>query len=128
MTTLTYGYVQKDNDQIGTDLLRSKSSVNPLGFRPTLTHTARKSANGANLNQTIETIAPVVRLVDGLSVSSDAFKATFKYSALQNIVNDAERFEAFDALIAYVIANREGICNGVKNASSSDFTFTSEIV
>mgnify|MGYP001046497451 CR=1 FL=1 len=123
MPTKTYGIVQKDNDQLGTDIYRSKDNTIPMAYRPTLVHTSRASANGNNLNHTVEAQVPLVRLVDGLAVSTDSFKATFKFSALQHVVNDDERAEAFDALIAYVKAKKADIIQGRKPLSSSDFVF-----
>lgn len=127
MATKTYGIVQKDNDQLGTDIWRSKDSQIPMAFRPTIVHTSRASANGNNLNQTIEAQVPLVRMVDGLAVSSDSFKATFKFSALQHVVNDAERKEAFDALVSYLTANKDDIIQGRKPLSSSDFVITTGV-
>lgn len=122
MTVKTYGIVQKDNDQIGTDIWRSKDLSLPIAYRPSLNHTSRASANGNNYNQSIDVKVPLVRLVDGLVVSSDAFKASFKFSALQHVVNDQERSEAFDALIVYVKAHKADIINGRKPIASADFT------
>ena len=124
MANKTYGIVQKDNDQLGTDIWRSKDSQIPMAFRPTIVHTSRASANGNNLNQTVETQVPLVRLVDGLAVSSDSFKATFKFSALQHVVSEEERAEAFDALLAYITANKNDIIQGRKPLSSADFVVT----
>lgn len=123
----SYTYVQKDNDQLGTDILRSADTSIPMAYRPGLTHTSRASANGSNLNQTIEAKVPLVRLVDGLAVSTDSFKATFKYSALQHVTNDVERYEAFDALVAYITTHREEICTGRKPASSTPLTVNSVV-
>lgn len=124
MSTKTYGIVQKDNDQLGTDIWRSKDVTIPMAYRPTVVHVSRASANGNNLNQTIEAQVPLVRVVDGLAVSTDAFKATFKFSSLQHVVNDEEREEAFDALITYLSKNKDDIINGRKPISSADFTVT----
>lgn len=115
-----FSYVQKDNDQLGTDILRLVDNTIPMAYRPVLTHTSRASANQSNYNQTIEVKAPIVRLIDGLAVSTDAFKATFKFSALQHVTNDVERFLAFDACVAYLVAHRVEICTGRKPADSTD--------
>lgn len=122
MATKLYGIIQKDNDQLGTDIYRSKDLTIPMAYRPSIVHTSRMSANGNNLNQTIETQVPLVRLVDGLTVSSDAFKASFKFSALQHVVNDAEREECFDALLKYLTVNKADIINGRKPIGSADIS------
>lgn len=122
-----YGYVQKDNDQLGTDIIRSKDTLIPMAYRPTIVHTSRASQNSNNFNQTIETKVPLVRLVDGLAVSTDAFKSSFKFSALQHVVNDEERYECFDALLAYLALNREAICTGRKPTSASDIAVVSVV-
>lgn len=125
MPIKTYGIVQKDNDQLGTDIYRSKDTTIPMAYRPTLVHTSRASANGNNLNQTIEVQVPLVRLVDGLTVSSDSFKATLKFSALQHVVNDDERLEAIDALLAYVELYKTDIVEGRKPLASVDVSVSS---
>lgn len=117
-----YGYVQKDADQLGTDILRDKDNTIPMAYRAKVVHTSRSNPNGSNINQTIDSTVPVVRLVDGLTVSTDTFKATFKFSSLQHIVNDTERALAFDALVAYMGANRDVILRGEKPASNADLT------
>lgn len=122
--TVTYGIVQKDNDQLGTDIWRDKNISVPMAYRPTVVHTSRANANGSNINQTIDSFVPLVRLVDGLSVSTDAFKATFKFSALQHVVNDEERAQAFDALLAYLTAHRSSIIAGQKSLATTDWTAT----
>lgn len=110
----TYSYIVKDNDLFGQDMLRATVSGRPLAFQPTVTHTNRQSANKLNHNQTVESVVPQVRLVDGLAVSTDAFKATFKFSALQHIVNDEDANLAINALLAYVEAHRAVIIAGTK--------------
>lgn len=118
----TYGILQKDNDQIGTDIWRDKNPLIPMAFRPTLTHVSRVNATATNNMQTVESLVPIVRLVNGLAVSTDAFKATFKFTALQHVVEDDAREQAFDALVAYLVANRDSIVNGIKPQSVADFT------
>lgn len=115
----SYSYIVKDNDLFGQDILRANLSGKALAFQPTIVHTNRQSANKLNHNQTIESIVPQVRLVDGLAVSTDAFKATFKFSALQHIVNDDDANLAIDALLAYIAANRDVIINGTKPLSAT---------
>lgn len=118
----TYTIVQKNNDLLGLDLWRDSNATVPLLFRPTVSHVSRANANGTNINQTIESIVPVIRLVDGLAVSTDAFKATFKFSALQHIVETESREQAFDALVKYLTDNRSAIINGSKTTSTADWT------
>lgn len=120
----TYSILQKDNDQLGTDIWRDKDITIPMAYRPILTHMSRANATGTNLNQTIESSVPVVRLVDGLAVSTDAFKATFKFSALQHVVETAQREQCFDALMTYLIANRRAIVDGTKPLSIADWDVT----
>lgn len=127
MSTKIFSYVQKDNDQLGTDILRLVENTIPMAYRPTLTHTSRASVNGSNYNQTIEVKTPILRLVDGLAVSTDSFKATFKFSALQHVTSDEDRYLAFDAAVAYLVANREEICNGRKPAAATELTVTSTV-
>lgn len=120
----TYSILQKDNDQLGTDIWRDKDVAIPMAYRPILTHLSRANATGTNLNQTIESSVPVVRFVDGLAVSTDAFKATFKFSALQHVVGTAQREQCFDALMTYLVANRRAIIDGTKPLSVSDWNVT----
>lgn len=110
----SYSYIVKDNDLFGQDILRASLEGKALAFQPTIVHTNRQSANKLNHNQTVESIVPQIRLVDGLAVSTDAFKATFKFSALQHIVNDEDANLAIDALLAYINTHREVIINGTK--------------
>lgn len=117
----TYSILQKDNDQLGTDIWRDKDITIPMAYRPTLTHLSRANATGTNLNQTIESSVPVVRLVDGLTVSTDAFKATFKFSALQHVVETESREQCFDALMTYLVTNRRAIVDGTKPLSIDDW-------
>ena len=113
--------VQKDNDQLGTDIWRLKDLTIPMAYRTVLTHSSRANAQGTNYNQTVEVVTPIVRLVDGLAVSTDAFKATFKFSALQHVVNDEERALTFDALFTYLQRNRDSIIAGSKQIDTADF-------
>lgn len=117
-----YTIVQKNNDLLGLDLWRDANSAIPLLYRPTLSHVSRANATGTNINQTIDSIVPVIRLVDGLAVSTDAFKATFKFSALQHIVETELREQCFDAMLAYLTTNRTAIINGSKTSSTADWT------
>lgn len=116
-----YQYVVKDNDLFGTDLLREKSTK-PVAFRPSITHVNRQSANKLNNNHTVESIVPVIRNVDGAQVSTDAYKATFKFSALQHISDEASADLAIDALLAYINANRASIKEGLKPLTANDLT------
>lgn len=109
-----YSHVVKDNDLFGKDVLRAPVAGRPLAFQPTIEHTNRQSANKLNHNQTVESIVPQVRVVDGQIVSTDAYKATFKFSALQHIDNEPDANLAIDALLAYIDANRAVIINGSK--------------
>lgn len=109
-----YSYVVKDNDLFGKDVLRAPITGRPLAFQPTIEHTNRQSANKLNHNQTVESIVPQVRVVDGQIVSTDAYKATFKFSALQHIDNKPDADLAIDALLAYINANRAAIIDGSK--------------
>lgn len=120
--SVVYKYVVKDNDMFGQDILRAVSQTLALAFRPTVTHTNRQSANKLNNNQTIESIVPQVRLVDGMSVSTDAYKATFKFSALQHIINDGDANLAIDALLAYINTHRAAIIAGTKPIAVADLT------
>lgn len=119
-----YGYLVKDNDLFGRDILRLNETGTPLAFRPTIEHVTRQSANKNNNNQTIEAIVPVVRVVDGLTLSSDAFKATFKFTALQHIESESSASLAFDSLIAYVTAHKARILAGLKPTGAEPFVVT----
>lgn len=120
----TFTYLVKDNDLFGRDILRSAETGIPLAFRPTIEHTTRQSANKNNNNQTIEAVVPEIRLVDGLAVSTDSWKATFKFTALQHIESQANAALAFDACIAYVVANKASIISGSKPTGSEPFVLT----
>lgn len=128
MSQIIYTPLVKDNDLFGQDLYRANIAGVPLGFRPTLSHTVRQSANKNNNNATIEAICPVVRLVDGLAVSTDSWKATFKFTALQHIESDAQAELAFDAVVAYVKANKEHILAGTRNLNQDSVTVESPAV
>ena len=112
-----------DNDLYGENILRLDATGVPAAFRATITHTNRLSANKANSNQTIEVKYPLVTVVDGRNVSLDAWKATFKFSALQHVVNEGTADLAIDALIAYITENRAAIIEGSKRSSTEDFVF-----
>lgn len=117
-----YTYIVKDNDLFGSDILRQSDSVLPLAFRPTVEHTNRQSANKLNHNQTIDSVVPVTQTIDGLLVSNNAYKATFKFSALQHISDPDKANQAIDALLAYVNANRTTIIEGSKPLAAADLT------
>lgn len=116
-----YRYVIKDNDMFGQDLLRAVSD-NPVAFRPSISHINRQSQNKLNNNHTVESVVPIMRTVDGLQVSTDAYKATFKFSALQHVNDKASADLAIDALLAYVTANRASIIEGTKPLTAADLT------
>lgn len=120
--SLIYKYVVKDNDMFGQDILRAVDTTLALAFRPTVTHTNRQSANKLNNNQTVESVVPQVRVVDGMTVSTDAYKATFKFSALQHIINDEDANLAIDALLAYISTHRADIIAGTKPVAATDLT------
>lgn len=120
-TSTSFTYLVKDNDLYGRDVLRSAASGVPLAFRPTIEHVTRQSANKHNNNQTIEAVVPEIRLVEGLAVSTDAWKATFKFTALQHIESDKNAALAFDACVAYVVANKARIIAGLKPTGSEPF-------
>lgn len=117
-----YKYIVKDNDLFGSDILRQSDSGLPLAYRPTVEHTNRQSANKLNHNQTIDSIVPVTQTVDGLLVSNNSYKATFKFSALQHISDPDKANQAIDALLAYITANRATIIDGGKPLSATDLT------
>lgn len=117
----SYQYVVKDNDLFGTDILR-ESSTKPVAFRPSITHVNRQSANKMNNNHTVESVVPIIRTVDGAQVSTDAYKATFKFSALQHINDGVSADLAIDALLAYIKANRATIKEGLKPMTATALT------
>lgn len=119
-----YKYVVKDNDLFGADILRQSDSTLPLAYRPTVEHTNRQSANKLNHNQTVNSIVPVTQTIDGLLVSNNSYKATFKFSALQHISDDAKANQAIDALLAYINTNRATIIEGSKPLAATDLTVT----
>lgn len=121
---MLFSYLVKDNDMFGRDILRSTETGVPLAYRPTIEHSTRQSANKNNNNQTIDAIVPIVRVVDGLSVSTDSWKATFKFSALQHIEDATGANLAFEALVQYIMANKAAIISGSKPSSAADFTVT----
>lgn len=123
--TTSYSYIVKDNDLFGQDILRADLEGRALAFRPTIVHTNRQSPNKLNHNQTVESIVPQVRLVDGLAVSTDAFKATFKFSALQHIINASDANLAIDALLAYINTHRAVIIAGTKPLNNSTLVVNS---
>lgn len=110
----TYKPLVVDNDLYGQNVLRADVPGLAVAFRPTITHTNRLSANKANSNQTVEVVYPIVSTLEGRPVSTDSWKATFKFSALQHIIDDATANEVIDTLIAYVNAHREAIIEGSK--------------
>lgn len=117
-----YTYIVKDNDLFGSDILRQSDSTLPLAYRPTIEHTNRQSANKMNHNQTIDSIVPVTQTVDGLLVSNNSYKATFKFSALQHINDTDKANQAIDALLAYITVNRATIIDGGKPLSAMELT------
>lgn len=123
---MIYSYIAKDDDLFGTDLLRQSDSALPVAFRPTVEHVNRQSANKLNNNQTVTSSVPVVRTVDGMHVSTDAWKAVFKFSALQHVIDTDAANMAIDALLAYIDANRDAIIEGRKPISAADFTVVTE--
>lgn len=109
-----FNIIVKDNDIFGRDLYRASLRGVPLGFQPTVEHVVRQSANKNNNNVTVEAISPIVRLVDGLAVSTDAYKASFKFTALQHVEDDAAADLVIDATLAYINAHRAVIKAGLK--------------
>lgn len=114
-----FDVIVKDNDIFGRDLYRASISGVPLGFQPTLEHVVRQSANKNNNNTTIEAISPIVRLVDGLAVSTDAYKASFKFTALQHVQDDEAADLVIDAVLAYITTHRAVIKAGLKPTSAT---------
>lgn len=119
----TFNPIVIDNDLYGQNVLRLDAPGVPVAFRATITHTNRLSANKANSNQTIEVKYPIVTVVEGHNVSTDAWKAVFKFSALQHVIDNSTANLAIDALIAYVNENRAAIIEGSKRTSTLNFTF-----
>lgn len=111
--------IVKDNDIFGRDLYRASIAGVPLGFQPTLEHVVRQSANKNNNNTTIEAISPIVRLVDGLAVSTDAYKASFKFTALQHVEDDKAADLVIDAVLAYIGTHRATIKAGLKPTTAT---------
>lgn len=103
-----------DNDLYGQNILRADVAGLAVAFRPTISHTNRLSANKANSNQTIEVVYPIVTTLDGRPVSQDSWKATFKFSALQHVIDNVTANEVIDTLIAYINAHRDIIIEGSK--------------
>lgn len=99
---LTMDILSKETDAIGTDKYRSTDATIPMAFRQTLTHLVKPNPDGSNHQSTITASVPVVVTIDGVSTSKDTYRAIFKFSSLQHIVNDAERAQAYDLLIKYL--------------------------
>lgn len=112
--SINFGIIVKDNDIFGRDLYRASLVGVPKGFQPTLEHVVRQSANKNNNNVTVEAISPIVRLVDGLAVSTDAYKASFKFTALQHVEDDAAADLVIDSTLAYINMHRAVIKAGLK--------------
>lgn len=119
---MIFNYIAKDDDLFGTDLLRQSDSTLPVAFRPTIEHVNRQSANKLNNNQTVTVEVPVVRTVEGQHISTDSWKATFKFSALQHVLDDNAANQAIDVLLAYIAANRASIIEGRKPISTAGLT------
>lgn len=102
----------KAQGSTGSDILKYPGTV-PMQFRGELTHTVSANADGSNHNVRIKAVMPVTRLVDGRVVSSDAFIASFSFTALQGVDEPLLRAETVDELIAHLTKHKADILNGV---------------
>lgn len=110
--------ISKQNDQLGTDTYRVEDANIPTGFRETtkltVAESTRKPNPGAAVsrNSSVITERPVVRTVDGLTVSTDKFVVTSKFTALQHITEATARKAAFRNHVAFLIESETAIIEG----------------
>lgn len=114
MATPSLQLLSKENDVIGTDKYRLEDPTIPAAYRPTCELTVRQNADRSNNNVTIVSRVPVVITAsDGSKTSKDTFVASFKFSSLQNVTNDAERLACFDNLQKVITAAKTQILAGM---------------
>lgn len=104
--------ISKQQDLFGTDVYRLEDTSKPYAYRPTSEHTVNQNPNKSNNMTTVRTVVPVLTKVDGVTLASNSFSATTKFTALQQITNDVERVLAFDEHIKFLQAARADILEG----------------
>lgn len=126
--------ISKQNDQLGTDTYRVEDANVPTGFRETtkltIAESTRKPSPGAaaSRNSTVVTERPIVRTVDGLTISTDKFVVNTKFTALQHITEPTARRAAFRNHIAFLIESETAIIEGNLPVSAvTDAALTSRI-
>lgn len=126
--------ISKQTDQLGTDTYRVEDVNVPTGFRETTKLTVaesnRKPSPGiaASRNSTVVTERPIVRVVDGLTMSTDKFVVNTKFTALQHITEPAARKAAFRNHIAFLIESETAIIEGnLPVGAVTDAALTSRI-
>lgn len=109
---MAYIAISKQTDTIGTDRHRDETPGVPLAFRQTITHTVQPNSTGSSNSVIIRVNAPSIIVKDGITMSTDAFLATSKFTALQKITDDEKRAKAYDDHIRYLIATRTSNLDG----------------
>lgn len=116
--------LSKETDVVGTDKYRANDAAIPMAFRAYAEVTANPNADGSNVQMTVMTAKPVVFLSNGINTVVGTFRATTKFNALQNIVNDTERNAVIDAHIELLTKLKTSVANGTLPASGPTLTVT----
>lgn len=107
-----FSIVSKQNDIYGIDKYRFNDVSVPVAYRHNIEMQVAENPRKTSNTVTVRSVTPIVKVIDGSSVSTDSFVATTKFTALQQVTNAAERAACFDKHVAFLLAARADILEG----------------
>lgn len=109
---MTVSIYSQSASPLGSSIYRFDSVAAPAQFIPTLTFQAKANGSGTNNWVTVDTVYPLIVVVDGVTTQTDAFRFKSEFTALQNVIADSERERLFDEHVAFLTAHKADILAG----------------
>lgn len=97
---------------LGNSIYRFVGVSAPALYIPTITFSAKANGSGTNNWVTVDSVYPLLTVVDGVTTQTDAFKMKSEFTSLQSVIADTERERLFDEHVAFLTANKANILAG----------------
>lgn len=109
---MTLSIVSKQNDIYGIDKYRFNDNSIPVAYRHSIEMQVAENPRKTSNTVTVRSVTPIVKVIDGSSVSTDSFVATTKFTALQQVTSATQRAACLDKHIAFLQKARDDILEG----------------
>ena len=109
---MTISVYSSSDTPIGETIYTFDGVVAPAQFVPTLTVTTERNSSGTNTQYRVHVEYPLVTTVDGITSAPNTLKANFNFTALRNVLNEAEKTRVINEIAAFLTAELTNIITG----------------